>query len=104
MKRLWTKAEDEIAAQLFAAEATDAMFWERLGRSKLHAQQRQDRIRTGRITGQMLARAVPRVEVPEHVIADAMRRATAPRSLTAILCGDPPTGFTSLDRKQMGAA
>jgi len=41
---------------------------------------------------------------PPEVIEDAIRRATAPRSITAILCGDPCPGFSALDRKQAGAS
>lgn len=34
------------------------------------------------------------------LIEDAMRRSSAPRSLTAALFGDPPVGFSALDRRQ----
>lgn len=37
--------------------------------------------------------------VPDQVRADAVRRASAPRSLTGIICGDPPIGFSALERR-----
>jgi hypothetical protein len=37
--------------------------------------------------------------IPSEVIEAAVRRATAPRSLTAILMGDPPAGFSALERR-----
>ena len=36
----------------------------------------------------------------DELIAEARRRADAPRSLSAMLLGDPPRGFSALDRKQ----
>lgn len=35
----------------------------------------------------------------EALVAEARRRALAPRSLSAMLLGDPPVGFSMLDRK-----
>jgi hypothetical protein len=37
--------------------------------------------------------------VPPEVIADAIRRATAPRSVTAWICGDPAPGQSALERR-----
>lgn len=36
--------------------------------------------------------------VPDHVEADRYARLTAPRSLTAMIFGDPPPGFSALAR------
>jgi hypothetical protein len=38
--------------------------------------------------------------VPEQVFAERNARQMAPRSLTAVLCGDPAPGWSALDRKQ----
>lgn len=37
--------------------------------------------------------------VPDYVQFEAERAATVPRSLTAIICGDPAYGRSALDRK-----
>lgn len=39
---------------------------------------------------------------PTDVFAERHQRINAPRSLTAIFCGDPAPGFSALDRKQRG--
>lgn len=36
----------------------------------------------------------------DDLIADAQRRASAPRSLSATLLGDPPYGYSALDQRQ----
>jgi hypothetical protein len=48
---------------------------------------------------------LPKVELntavapPPEVIIDAIKRASAPRTLTAIICGDPAPGFSALERR-----
>ncbi len=37
--------------------------------------------------------------IPDDVVADRDARLTAPRSLTAVMLGDPPRGFSALDRR-----
>ncbi|MGM4906286.1 hypothetical protein AB8B21_05585 [Tardiphaga sp. 866_E4_N2_1] len=41
------------------------------------------------------------VKVPSHLLDDARRRAVAQRSLTAVAFGDPPPGYSALDRREM---
>ena len=36
---------------------------------------------------------------PPEVIEDAIRRASAPRSVSAWICGDPPPGWSALERR-----
>lgn len=104
-KRFWTDAEDAIATELLAADAPEELFLEKIGWSKYRAMQRMDRIRTGRVTRMRgVTPTEGRVDVPEHVWADAMRRANAPRSLTEILCGDPGPTRSALYQKQMEGA
>jgi hypothetical protein len=43
---------------------------------------------------------VDRIDVPADVLADARRRMDAPRTLSALFFGDPPQGFSALDRMQ----
>ena len=37
---------------------------------------------------------------PPEVIEDAQRRSLAPRSITSAFFGDPPVGWSALDRRQ----
>jgi hypothetical protein len=41
----------------------------------------------------------PKCEVPADCWIDCDRRMNAPRTLTALLCGDPPPGYSALDRR-----
>jgi len=44
---------------------------------------------------------IPRMVVPHDVLADRERRlSTAPASLTAAAFGDPPPGYSALDKRQ----
>lgn len=46
-------------------------------------------------------RSLPLLTVmPDHVFTDRHERINAPRTLTAIFCGDPAPGWSALDRKQ----
>jgi len=44
-------------------------------------------------------RPAARALVPPECIAERERRHAAPRDLTAIFMGDPPKGYSALDRK-----
>lgn len=59
------------------------------------------RTRASRATGR---RAIQYVTTPirpsSEMLADAERRANAPRDLTAMLMGDPPRGCSALDRRE----
>jgi len=70
----WTNEEIALARRMLAEKRTDAEFLERLGRSKSSASAR-------------MFQAVP---------ADADRRAAAPRTLSARLCGDPASGQSAI--------
>jgi hypothetical protein len=37
--------------------------------------------------------------VPGHLLIDAERRLMAPRTITAMLCGDPAPGFSALEKR-----
>jgi hypothetical protein len=43
-------------------------------------------------------------EAPPDILVEREKRQAAPRTLTAILFGDPPTGFSALDRKSVTPA
>lgn len=99
-RRRWTDAEASLAIQLVERKATDAECRAAVGRS-FHCCY----VKASRWSEQKVRRNFrkPRSEVqlkaPDHVWEDATLRATAPRSLTAILMGDPPRGFSALDRR-----
>lgn len=62
-----------------------------------------DRIRQAAMRAKYRARQgqVPeKVEVPEDVLAERNIRLSAPRTTSAIVLGDPPIGFSALDRKR----
>jgi hypothetical protein len=62
-----------------------------------------DRIRQAAMRAKYMARQgqVPeKVEVPDDVLAERNIRLSAPRTTSAIVLGDPPIGFSALDRKR----
>lgn len=44
-------------------------------------------------------RADGAISVPEDLVADRNARAMVGRSVTALICGDPPPGWSALDRR-----
>lgn len=46
---------------------------------------------------------VRKLIVPDHVIAEQVRRMSAPLTISAFVLGDPPLGYSALDRKREGA-
>lgn len=106
----WTDEQTERARQLVARKADDATFRLELGKSKAAAYARllyaKDPVK---YRGQRhaartsAAEQPPKPRIPSHVIEDAVLRYSLPRTLTATLCGDPPPGYSALDRKQAEA-
>ncbi len=41
----------------------------------------------------------PKSIIPESILADRDRRSSAPRTMTALLCGDPAPGQSALDKR-----
>jgi hypothetical protein len=117
----WTEAEEKIARELLEAFAPPEEFLQKLNRTKAASRvhirvvddfafriERRERDAArrrgdetyraslkGRIQPQM--RGVP---TPEMVEA-AQQRSLAPRSLTAMIFGDPAPGHSALDRRQV---
>ena len=99
----WSDEETELARRLLAEKASDSEFMRRLGRAKISARERLYRVDFPR--GDWTSLGLPRdgrVEVPSHVTADAVRRGSAPRTLTAWLCNDPAPGQSALDKRLAG--
>ena len=121
-KNLWSDEDTATARILLARNASFEEFFTILGRSKAASKTRIQyldnenvryrkyehvkRQRTHRrLTGSApppSQRHVTRMSAgapPAHVLADAAARSNAPRTLSAMLLGDPPIGFSALDRR-----
>jgi hypothetical protein len=94
----WTDDEIELARQMLAARAKDSEFRSRLGRSKSAA---QTRILYDATSVERYLMAEPRPQVPAGLWDDRDRRASTRLSLTAWFCGDPPPGYSALDKRQV---
>lgn len=89
----WTKEEDEIARQLLASNAPDSAFRSTIGRTRESAKSRMERERfKAFMKDRPKLASVPSKVIPDEVWLDLERRMKAPRSLTAILMGDPEPG------------
>lgn len=100
----WSDADTERARQLLKSGADDATFRSELGRTKGSAKSRMFTVKFKERISQRNrkdpnSRRPESFHVPPHVIEDAARRANAPRSITATLLGDPPVGFSALERR-----
>lgn len=105
MSKRWTDEQTKLAREMLSLDEPDAVFRERLGRSRHSAVNRLDRIKYGYNTGpRVVAPSVARIDVPAEMFEEAVKRANAPRSLTALLMGDPAPGFSAWGRKQSGAS
>jgi hypothetical protein len=101
---VWSDADTQTAARMLGEGASDADFRKALGRSRSSA---RSRVTLAGITVRKVDSA-PAIDqawsakvrgVSPQALADADRRARAPRSLTAIAFGDPPPGYSALDRR-----
>lgn len=121
----WTEYETARARELIAEGVKPADFRSRTGRSKAtakaHIRYIDDEVYRQRViaTAIRYRRVVPRREpsalptvygsteprvvVPPDVVAEAQRRALAPRTITGWICGDPPIGYSALDQRTVGA-
>lgn len=113
LRKNWTDEETELARRLLAQDISDFEFEHQLGRTKTAARTRMqtvsyrgwraeaDDLRTlSQSRSKCKEFSSSRAEtIPPEVIADAVRRSNAPRSLTAMLCGDPPFGYSAYDRR-----
>lgn len=85
-QRLGGFSESTVRWRLKAADNPDAVTKRRArDRERMKNRHGNSPVRTTRI--------------PDDVVADREARLTAPRSLTAAMLGDPPRGFSALDRR-----
>lgn len=111
MTARWTDAETNEAREMLKRDAHDSEFRHRFGRPKASAVYRLRYVDDPRLKDRLAALRPPCTggleldvsrpkSIPDSVIADAMKRRLAPRSLTASICGDPAPGFSALDRRR----
>lgn len=99
---IWTKEQECLAKQYAHADSLE--FIEKVGKTKAAANshfhyikypEKQKRKRKRHTREQYVSIKAPNTEM----IKDAERRKLAVRSLTATICGDPPPGYSALDKK-----
>ena len=108
-KPKWTDEDTKMARRMLLENATEEEFIEAFGRGKKSAQDRMrhvdgTRIRDRRKEAPKPAQAIEHSKgIPAEVLEDAVRRACAERSITAMLCGDPAPGQSALDKRELRA-
>lgn len=114
----WTDEQTARARQLLSAGATNEAYVAEIGRTKAaayshilymddpegyKAKRNRKRVSRAKTVGAKVQNT-DRFFIPDDVIAAAVRRSSAERSITARLMGDPPIGFSALDRRQAEAS
>lgn len=98
----WTEAATEQARKMIRERAPASDFVEIFGTTRKAAMARIRHVdhfqdRKTRDKGLIMPRAP---EIPEEVIVERVKRATAARTLTGFVFGDPPLGFSALDKRE----
>lgn len=120
--QLWTDEETKVLVRMKAAGNSYDEIARGLGRKNLSVQERwywinmSEAKRAARRTRMNVQRrekrsaestdikwAVVKQVVPDYLFIDRERRLAAQRTITGFLCGDPPPGFSALDRKMGGS-
>lgn len=109
----WNDADTATARDLLSRKAKNQEFIDAIGRSKKAAvsrmqyldepnyrQKKAERLQRARYATQTAQSAIRFRRVPDSVLADALRRNSADKSITAMLCGDPAPGQSALDRRR----
>lgn len=92
----WTDGETALARQLLQRCASDAEFRRVLGHTREAAVGRLTRLELKVDRGAVIPE---RVHIPPEVVAEAVRRSSAPVTITGFVMGDPPIGYSALDRR-----
>jgi hypothetical protein len=108
-KNPWTAEQEAGARRLIAAKAAPEIYLSEIGHTRSSAYKhirwvddpsyRAAHTNSNRVAARLASKVVHSSAPPPEVLADAARRATAPRSLTALLCGDPEPGRSMLDQR-----
>lgn len=104
--RPWSEEDTLTAIEMLKAKTAPEEFVRRLNRTMCAAIQRavyyknserilEMRRKRAPLTSLLTSRTAP----PAHVVQEAERAMMAPRSLTALICKDPPPGRSALDRR-----
>lgn len=97
-RAVWTADHVELAKKLLKERASNEIFVRLLGHT-IH-QARQKLVRLAYHERRLANDPVkPAIIVPPEVIEDRNRRLMADRDLTAALMGDPPRGYSALERR-----
>lgn len=76
--------------------------WVSLSAEDIAERTKRDKIRQAAIRAAVKARdglLVPKMVIPDDVANERNRRMSAPLTVSAYVLGDPPVGFSALDRK-----
>jgi len=96
---LWTPGELKTARRLIDEGAPNEEFVSALGRTRHACWGKLQYENTKMPTMQKVNSARPKPEM----LADAYRRAAAPRTISAFVFGDPGAGYSALDRREQSA-
>ena len=95
----WTVAETELAFELVGRRASEEECRAAVGRGRMACIARVDRVRSEAKRATAGRTDTRPQRVPEHVFERARIRASAPpRDLTGLVMGDPPKGYSALER------
>jgi hypothetical protein len=94
--RTWAPEDTEIARQMLADNELPEAFLTRLGRSETAA---REHIKRKDVRAKTESRAAA-PKIPAGVIEDAVRRSLLPERTF----GDPPPGYSALDRRNRAEA
>lgn len=99
---------ETIAARLGRTAISVKERWRTINRSEAQLRERADRsfraYKPKAEEAQRFRRPRTPPITPDHVFIEREARISAPRSLTAIFCGDPAPGWSALDRKRQGVS
>lgn len=94
----WTERETAVAATLLSRGASEQEFIAELGRTKICAKARIDRVQF-RDSLAKRAQEPSYTKAPAHLFEERAERLRATKSLTAILMGDPEPSRSALARR-----
>jgi len=99
MSRRWTREEVALAEALVARDASDDECMAAIGRNRNACYVKLMRWPDQQGKTFRMPRLAPQEKAPDHVFEDRNRRLMAPRDLTGTFFGDPPKGFSALERR-----
>jgi hypothetical protein len=91
----WTQEDIKKARKLVDAKASDEECIAAVGRKYWSCYMKIARDRYGKSDVRVEAAPI----IPPTVIEEAVKRMAAPRDLTGVICGDPPKGYSALERR-----